>query len=94
MKPIQELLSRIHWDEDFGDADFVLGYYDRVKRLIIRVPFDDLEFPPEDHFCFEVVDGAGDRHTIPFHRVREVWRNGSCIWQRRNPQAPGEGGNQ
>lgn len=89
MQPIQELLSRIRWDSDFGDADFVVGYYDRVERQIIRVPFAELEFPPEDHFCFELIDESGDRHTIPFHRVREIWRDGKCIWQRCAPLPPG-----
>ena len=30
MIPIQELLSRIRWDESFGKGDFEIGYYDRV----------------------------------------------------------------
>jgi hypothetical protein len=31
---------------------------------------------------FDLVDEAGAAHSIPLHRVREVWRDGSLIWQR------------
>jgi uncharacterized protein (UPF0248 family) len=31
---------------------------------------------------FEVLDESGQARRIPFHRVREVWRDGVVIWQR------------
>lgn len=82
MQPIHELLSRIRWDRNFAAAEFVVGYYDRVEERIIRVPFAFLEFSADDHFSFELVGREGERHSIPYHRVREVLRNGRCIWQR------------
>ncbi len=83
MIPIQELLSRIRWDRDFGRADFVIGYYDRVTDGIIRVPLADLYFEADDHFSFELVDDTGALHSIPLHRIREVFRDGVLIWQRQ-----------
>ncbi len=37
MIPIQQLLSRIQWDQEFGRGEFVLGYYDRVLEEIVGV---------------------------------------------------------
>ena len=31
---------------------------------------------------FDLLDEEGVLHGIPFHRVREVWRDGALIWQR------------
>ena len=36
MIPIHELMNRIRWDEDFADADIIIGYYDRQEKEIIR----------------------------------------------------------
>lgn len=82
MVPIHELLNRIHWDEEYGKASFVVGYYDRVEDKIIRVPLTEIYFDPEDHFDFSLVDGEGESHTIPLHRIREVFRNNELIWER------------
>lgn len=81
MIPIQDLLNRIRWDENFS-GDFVLGYYDRVADEIVRVPLAEIAFPPDDHFAFVVIDSEGSAHSVPYHRVREVWRNGEVIWRR------------
>lgn len=85
MLPIRKLLSRIRWDRDFGQGEFAIGYYDRVAGKIIRVPFRELMLDPEDRERFGVLDEEGVVRRIPFHRVREVFRNGECIWQRPAP---------
>jgi uncharacterized protein (UPF0248 family) len=82
MQPIQDLLHRIQWDEAFAEADFEIGYYDRVEDRIVRVPFSALNFPEDDRFAFELYDGGGEFRRVPFHRVREVYRDGRCIWRR------------
>jgi uncharacterized protein (UPF0248 family) len=82
MEPIQDLLNRIRWDPEFGFARFVIGYYDRVSDTIVKIPFEHIEFEPSDHFSFEVVGEDGVVHSIPLHRVREVYRNGKLIWHR------------
>ena len=84
MIPIHELLSRIRWDPNFGRADFVIGYYDRVSDEIIRVPLAALYFEPDDHFSFDLVDDTGELHSIPLHRIKEVFRDGELIWQREH----------
>ncbi|MCW8827892.1 MAG: DUF504 domain-containing protein [Gammaproteobacteria bacterium] len=84
MRPIHELFSRIRWDEEFGAADFTVGYFDRVAQQIVCVPFHQLLFDAQDHFAFRLVDEEGALHTIPYHRVKELYRNGVLIWYREH----------
>jgi uncharacterized protein (UPF0248 family) len=87
MIPIQDLLHRIQWDPEFGRAEFEIGYFDRVTREIVRVPFRRVHFEKGEHFAFEAIEEDGSVHSVPLHRVREVWRNGALIWQRAPPTA-------
>jgi len=85
MVPIHELLNRIRWDAEFGQGEFVLGYYDRVADSIIRVPLHQVFFNPTDHFACEIIDAEGESHLVPLHRIREVYKDGTLIWQRHPP---------
>jgi uncharacterized protein (UPF0248 family) len=82
MTPIHELLSRIRWDRQFGQGHFVIGYYDRVEDSVLRVALRELLFQPDNHFAFDLIDRDGVLHTIPLHRIREVYKDGKLIWQR------------
>ncbi len=82
MIPIQDLLHRIRWDPAFGAAEFTLGYLDRVAGGVVRVPLRRVSFERGEHFALEIVDDEGEAHSVPLHRVREVWRNGERIWHR------------
>jgi len=82
MTPIHELLSRIRWDPAFAKGLVEVGYLDRAEKRIIRVPFRDLRFPEDRRHVFEIVDPEGLRRRIPFHRVREVLRDGEKVWLR------------
>lgn len=82
MIPIHELLNRILWDPEYGAAEFVIGYYDRIENRVLKIPLRELYFDREDHFDFELIDQEGVHHTIPLHRIREVYRNGELIWHR------------
>jgi uncharacterized protein (UPF0248 family) len=82
MVPIESLLDRIRWDAEFGRAAFTIGYYDRVAQTIVTLPFDRIEIDPANHFSFTASQPDGSLHEVPFHRVREVHRNGELIWQR------------
>lgn len=83
MIPIQQLLNRIRWDPAFGKARFTIGYYDRVGRRIVRVPLEKIDVEPGNHFSFSTLEADGSIHEVPFHRVREVHRDGELIWQRK-----------
>lgn len=84
MIPIQELLSRIRWDQAFGDAAFEIGYLDRVQHRIVRVPLKELGFADNDHFAFEFYDELGEAHSVPLHRIKQVYRDGKLIWHREH----------
>ena len=82
MTPIQDLLSQIRWDESFGKDNFVIGYYDRVAEMVIQVPLRQIHVTQGDHFFFQITEPDGRTHEIPFHRVREVYKNKELIWHR------------
>jgi uncharacterized protein (UPF0248 family) len=82
MVPIHELLARIRWDPEFGRGDFAIGYLDRVAHRIVVVPLREVAIDPHDHFAFEVRDDEGRVHGVPYHRVRQVFRDGVLIWSR------------
>ena len=83
MVPIHELLARIRWDPEFGRARFVVAYLDHKKDALVRVPFERIRLPEDHHFGFEALEDDGSRHSVPYHRVREVWRDGELIWARQ-----------
>jgi uncharacterized protein (UPF0248 family) len=83
MIPIHELLARIRWDPVFGSAPFDLGCLDRTRKTLVRLPLERIRTSPEDHFGFEALEEDGSVHSVPFHRVRAVWRDGELIWSRK-----------
>ncbi len=82
MIPIHQLLNRIRWDKEFAQGQFEIGYWDRVSGQVQRVALQQLSFPEEERRSFELVDESGEPRRIPFHRVREVYKNGRLIWRR------------
>jgi len=82
MMPIHELLNRIRYDRVFGQGRFEIGYFDRLEGAIYRVALHSIRFPEGERRVFELCDAQGQVRRIPFHRVREVWRDGRRIWQR------------
>jgi len=87
MTPIHELLNRIRWDPEFAKGNFQLGFYDRAEDRIILVPLKEVSFPPESPETFQLTDAEDQIHRIPFHRVKEVYRDCQRIWHRS--QSPG-----
>lgn len=82
MTPIHQLLARIRWDEAYARSRFEIGYWDRVSRDIRRVGLGEVSWSADNPSLFEVVDEEGVCHSVPFHRVRKVWREGVLIWNR------------
>lgn len=82
MIPVQDVLNRIRWDAEFARGEFELGYFDRVERRVIVVPFCEIDFPNDSPRAFRFVDDEGRTHRIPLHRVREIYKNGQLIWHR------------
>lgn len=82
MLPIQDLMNRIRWDAGFGTASFEIGYLDHREGTLVRIPFHKVIWVPGDRFAFDFEDEDGAIRSIPFHRIREVYRDGVLIWSR------------
>ena len=52
----------------------------------MRVPLDDVRTESHIGFVFDVVDDEGVSRSIPYHRVRQVFRDGKLVWSRLAPQ--------
>ena len=85
MTPIHDIINRIMWDAEYGNADFVIGYYDRVVKRVVRVSFERIRIERGQHFGFDLIGRDGEARMVPFHRVREVSRNGVLVWSRPGP---------
>ena len=88
MIPIHSLLARIRHDPAFGRGKWEVAYLDRAHMGLVRVPLDEMHTSPGVRFMFEVFDEEGARHGIPYHRVREVRRDGKVVWSRLAPRLP------
>jgi uncharacterized protein (UPF0248 family) len=87
--PVHELLARIRWDPEFGKGRWEIAYLDHSRPELVRVPITEVRFPPDEHFMFETVDEEGVARSIPFHRIREVRRDGKVAWSRESGAAAG-----
>ncbi len=88
MTPIHELLNRIRWDPEFAKGNFELGFYDRAEDRVILVSLKEVTFPTDSPSSFQLMDPEGQVHRVPFHRVREVYKDSQRIWHRSGPKAP------
>lgn len=82
MIPLHELLARIRWDEAFGAARFEVAYLDHAQRCLVRIALEELHPDTESQSMFCIMDGDGTLRSIPYHRVKQVFRDGELIWQR------------
>ena len=82
MTPIHELLNRIRWDKEYGQGRFEIGYFDRYEDVVHRVGLQEVAFSDDARRTFEVMDESGRSRRMPFHRVREVVKDGQIIWRR------------
>ncbi len=83
MIPIHELLSRIRWDKSLGNSRFVIGYWDRMENKVLHADLREVAWDRDNPSFFDLTDENGMTHSIPYHRVREVWQDGKLIWSRQ-----------
>ena len=85
MMPVHEMLNRIRWDPEFAKGNFELGYYDRAEGRVILISLKEVAFPDDSPQTFQISDAEGKIHRIPFHRVREVYKDSQRVWHRPGP---------
>jgi uncharacterized protein (UPF0248 family)/2'-5' RNA ligase/endonuclease/exonuclease/phosphatase family metal-dependent hydrolase len=71
LRPIQDVLSRIHWDSDYDAEEYLIGYEDR---------FDGVKEIALTSWNRE----ATDEEFIPLHRIVWVRKRGSAVTQRED----------
>ena len=49
-------------------------------------PFREFHFNEDDHFDFQILDEDRVTHTIPLHRIRELYKDGELFWHHDNKQ--------
>ncbi|MCK5091651.1 MAG: DUF504 domain-containing protein [Gammaproteobacteria bacterium] len=37
-----------------------------------------------EHFFFHYIDDEGTEHSVPFHRIKSVYKDGERIWHREH----------
>jgi uncharacterized protein (UPF0248 family) len=84
MIPLHELLNRIRWDAEFGRGEFKVGYVDHLRKGLVYVPLAEVRQEADSLSCFEVTDEDGVVRSVPYHRVKEVWKDGALIWHREH----------
>ena len=80
MIPIHELISKIKWDQNENPEAYSLFYYDRIKKSLIEFKFTEIE-RIEDSFIKIFRDL--ELISIPFHRIKQVKKEGKIIWERK-----------
>ncbi|MBN2452217.1 MAG: DUF504 domain-containing protein [Lentisphaeria bacterium] len=85
--PIRKLLDRIRWDDRFGAARFEIAWYDRAAGCRVCAPLEDVVLDIPSRFAFRVRREGEHDLAIPYHRVREVRRNGEIVWTRAGPES-------
>jgi len=84
MIPVNQLLARIRFDSDFGRGSFAIGYLDHQSEALVVVSFSEILFEASNRHL-KVIDPDGNVITLPYHRIRRVWKDGELIWQRPPP---------
>jgi uncharacterized protein (UPF0248 family) len=82
MIPIHQVLNRIRWDKEFGTAHFEIGFLDHAAKKILLIPFTKIHFEEGNQFSFQLENEMGEILVIPFHRIRQVFRDRVLIWNR------------
>ncbi len=77
MKPVQDVLNQIKWDEKLKPEDYTVEYLDFGKLTSIQ--YTSIK---RVEGLFIIVDKNGEETNIPLHRIRFIKKNGEIMWQR------------
>ena len=78
MISIKDLLNKIKWDKREKPSDYEIGYWDNKDKKLIFIKFNEIK-NVEGNFL--LLDREEETY-IPMHRVRQVKKKGSIIWDR------------
>lgn len=73
----KEFLNKIKWDKRENPKDYSLFYFDRIKKILIEIPYESIEI--EGDFIMTI-----DGKNIPMHRIKQIRKNNKLVWERKN----------
>jgi len=79
MQPIQNLLNKIKWDKRENPEHYLILYYDRILKKLIKIPYNKIK-RIEDNFM--ILDNE-EESNIPLHRVKKVMKDEIVVWERK-----------
>jgi uncharacterized protein (UPF0248 family) len=79
MKPIKEILNKIKWDKKYNSDDFIIYYFDRIKKDFHELKFKDIIKIEENFLEIKTNNGI---INLPLHRIRQVNFKGDVFWKR------------
>lgn len=77
MRPVQDVLNKIKWDEKLKPEDFTVEYIDFNE--LVSMPYSSIK---RVEGLFMIVEKDGREVEIPLHRVRVIKQKGEVIWRR------------
>jgi len=80
MMPIHELINKIKWDPNEKPATYLLSYYDRILKSLVEFRFDEIASMEDSFIQLHKEDKLV---SIPFHRIKQVKKDGTIVWKRR-----------
>ena len=79
MIPIQDLLNKIKWDKRENPSEYLIFYYDRILKKLIKIPYMKIK---RLEGSFMVLDNE-DESDIPLHRIKKVMKSNEVVWERK-----------
>ena len=79
MQPIHELLNKIKWDKREDPEQYLIFYFDRILRKLIKIPYDKIK---RIEGSFMILDNR-EESNIPLHRIKKVVKDSAVVWERK-----------
>lgn len=76
---IIDLLNKIKWDKNLNKDDFTIIYFDRINNNKIEIDFKKIK---KIEGNFMVIEREQEEVNIPLHRIKQIRKKGTIIWQR------------
>lgn len=79
MTPIKDLLNKIKWDKREAPEQYLIFYFDRIEKTLIRIPYAKIK---RLEGGFMVLDNE-EESNVPLHRIKKVMKKDVVVWERK-----------
>ncbi len=77
MITIFEYLNKIQWDKNLNKDSITLHYYDRIKKCLLTLRFNDVKDYDKQFLILN------NDVNVPLHRIMEIKSNNKLLWSRK-----------